>query len=264
MKVRDISQAETWFRRAVSRNYDDPEVYRYFGEALKMNEKYEEAIEQFEIYKRLVPGDPRGEIGIRSSELAMQWLENPTAYEITEMSFFNSRESDYSPAFANEDHTMVYFTSARKGEGNDRHGATGEYFADIYESRKDRQGRWSTPSPLAGINSEFDEGTPSLNSSYTMMYFTSCKAVRRKSNGCQIYQVARSGDRWGRPEVINLAPDTLIAAHPAISPDELTLYFVSDKPGGIGGKDIWKVSRGKSELTLGIARQPGPRDKYTG
>ncbi len=258
MKVSDSRQSEGWFSRAVSRNYKDPEVYRYFGDALKMNEKYQEAIEQYRIYQELVPDDPRGRIGIESSELAMHWMENPGPYEITEAGFFNSRESDYSPAFASRDHAHVYFTSARKGRGNDRHGVTGEYFADIYESRRDRQGQWSAPSPLEGINSEFDEGTPSLNLKHTVMYFTSCKAVRKKSNGCQVYQTRRSGEQWGRPELIDLAPDTLIAAHPAISPDELTLYFVSDMPGGAGSKDIWKVTRSNPNSSWGVPVNLGP------
>ncbi|MFP4367714.1 MAG: OmpA family protein [Bacteroidales bacterium] len=251
MKVSDIRQSEGWFRRAVSRDYDDSEIYWYYGEALKMNEKYEEAIEQYKIYRELVPDDPRGEIGIKSSELAMQWINNPTPYEIMEVNFFNSREGDYSPAFANNDYTLVYFTSARNDNGSERHGVTGEYFADIYESRQDRQGQWSDPSPLDGINSEFDEGAPSLNNDYTVMYFTSCKALNRRTNGCQVYQTTKNGDRWGRPEVIDLAPDTLVAAHPAISPDELTLYFVSDMPGGAGDKDIWKVTRNNKNAPWG-------------
>ncbi|MFO7922479.1 MAG: OmpA family protein [Bacteroidales bacterium] len=263
-KVSDTRQTEGWFRRAVNRNYDNPEVYWYYGEALKMNEKYEEAIEQFKIYQDLVPSDPRGETGVKSSELAMQWIDNPTPYEIQEMNFFNSRESDYSPAFANEDYTLVYFTSARKGAANNRHGVTGEYFANIYESRQDRQGRWSDPSSLDGINSEFDEGAPSLNSDYTVMYFTSCKAARRRDNGCQIYQTTRSGNNWGRPEVIDLAPDTLVVAHPAISPDGLTLYFVSDMPGGTGDKDIWKVTRSSKDESWGAPVNMGQEINTTG
>ncbi len=258
MKVSDFRQTEGWFRRAINRNYDNPEVYWYYGEALKMNEKYEEAIEQFEIYQSLVPGDPRGEIGVKSSKLAMYLMDNPTPYEITEVNFFNSRESDYSPAFANEDYTLVYFTSSREGSNNRRHGATGGYFSDIYESTRDRQGRWSAPKPLDGINSEFEEGTPALSSDYTVMYFTSCKALRRRSNGCQIYQTTRSGGRWGRPELIDLAPDTLVAAHPAISPDNLTLYFVSDMPGGVGGKDLWKVTRNNKNSPWGEPVNLGP------
>jgi peptidoglycan-associated lipoprotein len=243
MKLSDARQAESWFRRAVSRSYKDPQVYLLFGESLKMNEKYEEAIENFRLYQTMVPNDPRGEAGIKSSETALYWMGNPAPYEIAEMNPFNSRESDYSPVFANRDQSLVFFTSARKGKGNNRHGVTGEFFANIYESRRDRQGVWSSPVPVEDINTEFDDGTPSFNSNYTVMYFTGCKAVKKRSNGCQIYRSVRSGERWGRPEIIDLAPDTIIVAHPAISPDELTLYFVSDMPGSIGNKDIWKVTR---------------------
>ena len=42
---------------------------------------------------------------------------------------------------------------------------------------------------------------------------------------------------------IAILPDSLVAAHPSISKDGLTLYFVSDMPGGFGKKDIWKVTR---------------------
>jgi len=53
----------------------------------------------------------------------------------------------------------------------------------------------------------------------------------------------KSGDSWSEPENLEILPDSLVAAHPALSPDGLTLYFVSDIAGGSGGKDIWKVSR---------------------
>ena len=53
----------------------------------------------------------------------------------------------------------------------------------------------------------------------------------------------RTGDKWSEPKNMGILPDSLVAAHPAISPDGLTLYFVSDIAGGFGKKDIWKVTR---------------------
>jgi peptidoglycan-associated lipoprotein len=258
MKLSDTRQSEAWFRRTLTRNYKNPEIHWYFGEALKMNEKYDEALEQFGIFKQLVPDDPRGDIGIRSCEMAMNWISNPVPWEIEEMTFFNSRQSDFSPAFANNDNSLVYFTSSRDIEGNELHGATGQFFSNIFEVRRDRQGQWGAPAPVSGVNSEFDEGTPSFNREFSVIYFTSCKAVRRRTNGCQIYYSERSGNQWSRPEVIELAPDTLVAAHPAISPDELTLYFVSDMPGGFGGKDLWKVTRNSLSSTWSEPVNLGP------
>jgi len=53
----------------------------------------------------------------------------------------------------------------------------------------------------------------------------------------------KNGDTWSEPENLEILGDSLVAAHPALSPDGLTLYFASDINGGSGGKDIWKVSR---------------------
>ncbi len=243
-KIRNAPQAELWFRHSVNRDYPDPVVHYYYGQALKMNEKYEEALEQFEIYVDLVPDDPRGESGIVSCRLAKEWTENPTPYVVEEMNFFNSRQSDYSPAFARDDYSVVFFTSSRESDLSDeKHAVTGEYFSNIFMSRRDRQGQWSTPEPVEGnINSAFEEGTPSLSGDYSTMYFTSCRPSRGTA-GCQIYVSSRRRERWRRPSELELAPDSLIVAHPAISPDDLTLYFTSDMPGGYGGKDIWKVTR---------------------
>ena len=249
-KINDSRQAEVWFRKTINRNFSNPLLYLYYADALQMNGKFDEAMTEYQRYSELRPDDPRGRNGIVSSQLAREWMAAPTAYQVNEMNFFNSRQSDFSPAFANDDYTLVYFTSSRKAPNSkETHGATGEPFSNILESRQDRRGIWSTPSSLGdNINSSFDEGTPSLTADYTTMYFTSCKAVRRKANGCQIYVSARSGEKWGRPELLAIAADSIVVAHPAISPDELTLYFVSDMEGGQGGKDIWKVTRsGKND-----------------
>jgi peptidoglycan-associated lipoprotein len=65
------------------------------------------------------------------------------------------------------------------------------------------------------------------------------------------------GGRWGQPEKIELGPDSLVFAHPAISPDGNTLYFVSDMPGGKGGQDIWQI-RKKSDGSWGVPVNLGP------
>jgi peptidoglycan-associated lipoprotein len=54
---------------------------------------------------------------------------------------------------------------------------------------------------------------------------------------------SREGTRWSEPQKLELLADSLVAAHPALSPDGQTLYFVSDIPGGLGGKDIYRASR---------------------
>ncbi len=238
-------KAELWYSRAIGKDYANPIIYFYLAEMQKMNQKFEEAKDSYKEYKRKVPSDPRADNGIRSCDLAMKWVESPNGYQVESIKFFNSKSDDFSPAYAASDYSSVYFTSMREGSsGNTQHGATGQNYADIYVSRVDRKGAWSVPVPLPeGINTEFDEGAPSLSQDFKTLYFTRCKSSKNKAFGCQIYFSELEGDQWGKDKIIELADDSVVIAHPAISSDELTLYFVSDMQGGQGGKDIWKVTR---------------------
>ena len=101
------------------------------------------------------------------------------------------------------------------------------------------------------INTEFEDGTPVMSDDYSTMYFTRCKVNKNTNFGCQIYTSNRVGEGWSPAEPLTISDDSVVIAHPAISSDELTLYFVSDMPGGEGGKDIWMVERENSGAEFG-------------
>ncbi len=238
-------KAEIRYKQAIQKEYPNPIIYLRYADALRMNEDYEDALEQYKKYKELVPDDPRGQEGIESCELSIDWINNPTPYNVESVKFFDSKEKEYSPYYGSADYQLIYFTSSREeAMGNDVHGATSENFSDIFQSRMDRKGKWSVPVPLDdNINSEFEDGTPVLNQDYSRMYFTRCIVNKNKNYGCQIYTATSQGETWSEAEALKILEDSVVVAHPAISDDELTLYFVSDMAGGIGGKDIWKVTR---------------------
>lgn len=243
--IGNARQAEIWYEKAILRECPEPKVYFFYAEMLKMNEKYDQAIEQYQKYKVLVPNDPLADVGIKSCELAKQWIATPSGYEISNMRVFNSKFSDFSPAYASNDHTVLYFTSSRKGTtGGKTSSVTGEDFADIFITERDNKGVWSSPKPLdETINTQYDEGTPSLPSDGNSLFFTRCKVSKRNKLGCQIFVSKRSDQGWLTAEEIKLAADSMIVAHPAVSADGTELYFVSNIPGGSGGLDIWKLTR---------------------
>ncbi len=240
----DPKNAETWYKLAIKSSYSKPEAEFWLAESLKKNGKYPLAIDEFKKYKQVAPSDARAEQEIRSCELAEEWQRNPEAYKVEEIKDLNSKESDFSPAYGRDDFSMIYFTTSREGVlGKKTHGATGQNFTDIFESRIDKKSKWSTPVPVEGINTEFEEGTPSFSSDYKELYFTRCEAGKREKKGCIIMYTKRNGDKWSDPKNLGLLPDSLVAAHPSIAKDGLTLYFVTDLAGGFGKKDIWKVTR---------------------
>ncbi|MFO8235627.1 MAG: OmpA family protein [Bacteroidales bacterium] len=243
------NKAELWYNNAIRKEYDNPKIYLYHAEALKANEKFDEAIENYKEYAKLEPDDPRGEDGIKSCELAQKWIENPSGYQVTEMKFLNSTNRDYSPAYSKEEYDEIYFTSTREEcTGEEKHGGTGEYFSDIFYSQRDMSGEWSRPEPISGqVNTEVEEGAPSLTKGYSSMYFTRCEVDKKESMGCNIYISEKdNGGDWKKPNSLELGHDSLVFAHPSITEDGNTLYFVSDMPGGHGKMDIWKVTKNEN------------------
>jgi len=257
--VNNPRNAETWYKLAVRSAATKPEAQLWYAASLKKNGKYKQAIEELKKYKQIAPADAKADQEIRACELAIEWQENPEAYKIDEIKDLNSRESDFSPSFGRDDFGVVYFTSSREdATGNKTHGATGQGYTDIFESRLDKKSKWSTPVPVDLINSEFEDGTPCFTGDYKELYFTRCEAGKREKKGCIIMYSKRSGDSWSKPENLKILPDSMVAAHPAVSADGLTMYFVSDMSGGFGGKDIWVTTRSGAGSDWSTPINPGP------
>jgi len=258
-KTNQPKKAEMWYSKVIKMEYNNPLIYLYYAEALKTNQKFDEAIVNFKEYQSLVPGDKRADIGIRSCKLAMEWIENPNGYNVSEMRFLNSRESDYGPVFAKAEYDEVYFTSSRQeAMGDEMHGGTGYAFSDIFTSTRDRKGKWSSPTPLGeNVNTPVEEGGASLTGDYNALYFTRCEVDKKEKLGCKIFVANREGDNWAKAKALNFAPDSVVIAHPAISDDGLTLLFVSDMAGGYGMHDIWKVTRPSTSAEWGKPENMG-------
>lgn len=245
--INDPKNAETWYKLAVKSSFSRPDAQFWLAESIKKNGKHQQAIDEFKKYKQIAPSDARADQEIRSCELALEWIRNPEAYKVEDLRDINSKESDFSPAYGRDDFGLIYFTSSRDdAAGTQTHGATGQSYTDIFESRMDKKSKWSTPVPVQEINSEFEDGTPSFSSDYKEIYFTRCEAGKRERKGCVIMLSKKSGDTWSEPKNIGILPDSVVAAHPSISSDGSILYFVSDIAGGSGKKDIWKVTRSGS------------------
>ena len=258
---RDAKRAESYYKRAIRAKYPDVIVYLRYADMLKRNAKYGDALKQYKKYVKLNPTDIRGEKGVKSCQLAMDWEVNPTRYKVAIMPIVNSRYSDFSPAFGNKDYTEIYFSSSRKGStGSDIDERTGESFMDIYKTRIDKKKKWSSPIPeMETINTESNEGPMHLNQRGSVMYFTKCKVKKKKRLGCDIYVSKRKGKLWAEAKRLQIKVDSGVSVgHPTVSIDESTIFFSSDQKGGYGGKDIWvtqkvKRNRWSEPMNLGPA-----------
>ena len=184
--------------------------------------------------------------GLESARMAPKWKAEAeySGYTVKKQEIFNSRRAEYSPMLAGDDSDQLYFSSTRnQAKGDELSGITGTKNADIFFSQKDDKGKWSKPEPIeSDLNTEEDEGACTFTPDFKTMYLTVCKTDPDYPRYAQIATAQRSDASWGSPKVVDITRDTLSTfAHPAVSPDGLWLYFVSDMPGGLGGYDIWRM-----------------------
>ncbi|WP_439184178.1 PorE family type IX secretion system protein [Carboxylicivirga taeanensis] len=244
-KTNKPKKASLQYARAVRYNYEMADAGLYLGDCYLAAQKYEEAIEAYEEYLQKEPLDKRAHNGIASCKLAMN-DSIETRYTLTKLKTVNhTRYSDFSPGYASTNYDQIYFSSMRTEKKKRRKSRiTGQGGSNIYMAKIDAKGEWTEPELLdEAVNSEFDEGSATMSANGKEMFFTRCRYDNEQPRSAEMYMVSRSGGKWGEAVQIEVGGDSLLVAHPAISNDGETLYFVSDMPGGFGGKDIWKTTK---------------------
>ena len=115
--------------------------------------------------------------------------------------------------------------------------------ADIFVSIWD--GRvWSSPEPLIGVNSKFNERGPAFSLSGDKLFFSSDRDGGR--GGYDIYVTSFDGEKWGSASPLGPTVNTSSnETGPAPSMDESGLYFSSDREGN-SDQDIYYAKRGDS------------------
>lgn len=270
----DWKLAESWYSKAIKAKHNNDKMYLYFAEAQKINMKYDKAITAFQEYQKLVPSDPAGENGIKSSELAQKWKDAPTRYVVDNMAQINSKDYDFSPTYGDKKHTALVFTSKREGQtGSKIDPISGTMYSDLFETKVDKNGKWSTPSVIKGeVNSALgNEGASCVNKKGDKIYFTRCEQLKKKLITCKIYMSAKKGNAWGPAELIEFGLDVAMLdsfnfRHPTISVDEQVMIFSSDMTGSTGGhfSDLWISTFNKKTKKWGKPVNMGPQINTSG
>jgi peptidoglycan-associated lipoprotein len=258
--IGDSKQAEAWYTKAIKANYNDPKAKLYLADSKKAQERYNDALIDYNAYKTEVPADPRGEDGAKSCELAQKWKDSPTRYKVENMVLINSKDPEFAPSYTDKKYNRLYFTSMRPGVvGTATDGTIGENYSDIFETQMDKNGKWSTPVSIGGpIDTKDNEGLSSVTKKGDAIYFTRCVATSKKVTLNQLWTSVKKGNVWDEPKILPFCIDTLKFASPCISADGQTLFFSSNMSGGQGGNDIWMAKYDKKEEKWGTPVNLGP------
>ena len=252
-------------------SYKDPSdisiILRY-AEVLRANGKYDEAIKNYQKFLISNPKDERALNGVTSCKTSKELQKKVTAYQIENLKEINSRFSDYAAVYPGLISTEMVFTSAREdATGKKKSAITGEYNADIYRSVFNAEKkRWDLPKRIEEalmVNTIDEEGAPCFDDTGNTLYFTRTLSEKGKDPKVGIYESTLVSGSWSRAVKLAIGKDSLIAAHPSVSKEGDKIYFVSNRPGGFGGNDIW-VTEKNGEKTWGEPRNLGPQINTSG
>ncbi len=239
------SRAATGYANAIRYNYPDTTMYLSYAQMLHKMGNYAQAIKAYEDYLLMDSTSFLAKSGIIGAQKALDEHDERSRYVIKRMDAFNSNRGEFAPMFANNDEVLYITSSRNDAKGDSISDITGMKNNDIFIIKKNDKGLWGNPEILdSEINTHFDEGVTSISSDGTYLYYTFAPQRYDETTSTKIYYSRRSGaGGWnaGKELVISSRDSSSVFAHPAISHDNNWLYFVSDMPGGYGGKDIWRA-----------------------
>ena len=240
------AEAAKWYGKATETEQDAETYYRY-AQMLKAERKYDDANKQMKKFAAAAPNDLRAKTFNENPNYIPKLLDKTKMYDVKSSSI-SSDKSDFGALLIDNG---LYFVSARSGSGKS-YGWTDEPYLDIYRADYNSDGSVSNAVAVKQLNSKWHEGPITMSSDGKTAYFASesykdnitaskDKKANAKYSQVYLYSALKNGDSWGSISLLPFNDKSFSNSNPSLSKDGKTLYFSSNRPGSIGGTDIWKV-----------------------
>jgi outer membrane protein OmpA-like peptidoglycan-associated protein/tetratricopeptide (TPR) repeat protein len=217
----------------------------YWLANIEMNDtNYNLAKEYYSIFLRLdtenIDLQPLAQKGIKEAHFRQYAMANPVPFSPTNMgTMINTMFDEYLPALTADEQTIII---TRKEPRKATTTANTPEEEDFYIATKDNNGNWTMAQRVdEPLNSNDNEGAQCISQDGRFIVFTICGEGGMGS--CDLYWSKKVGNRWSKPRNLGAAVNSRYwDSQPSFSIDGKTLYFTSNRPGGKGGKDIWKTT----------------------
>ncbi|MDC8003365.1 OmpA family protein [Aureisphaera galaxeae] len=258
----EYGKALPWYEKLVTLGEVDEHIYLLrYAQTLKNlghNQKAEQVFNEF-----LSKTGNEGTYNSAQSYLDII-MQNSNRYEIRSAAI-NTEAIEYGGTLV-EDMFIYASNDPKEGVTKRIDGWTDSAFLDLWSATMNKEtGDLEHPKRLKGkVNKRYHESSPVFTKDGNTMYLTRSNYTPRLASGdkykenLKIYRTRKNpaGD-WDNFEDLSINADTYSTAHPMLSPDGNTLYYVSNQAGGFGETDIYRVTI-NVDGSLGVPRNLGP------
>ncbi|MBK3516921.1 PD40 domain-containing protein [Carboxylicivirga marina] len=208
--------------------------HQYLLEHEKAITEYEELIAILPAEDELLRLEALREIEV--CENAIELMQSPVTLKVKNLGpTINSKYDDHSPMIS-ADQSMLFFTSRRASSYSELL-FDGQYAERIYSSSKE-EAEWKKAKSLQELfNKPGHEAGVALSAQATELII-----YRHDVDGANLYVSSYDGSTWSEPVKMRSPINTKYEeTHATATADKKTLYFTSNRPGGLGGYDIYRV-----------------------
>lgn len=228
----------------------DEDILFLLGQAYHYNELFDSALMYYDLMNQSLSKSLRFSRVMKMSEVNWKIFEcrnakifkaNPVQVTITHLNEnINSEYPDYAPTISANESVMIYTTRRPEANENQVLAPDLEYFEEIF-SAKNVNGEWQRGASIKEINSAFHDASVSLSPDGKEMF------VYGDENGGDLYETdLQPNGLWSRPDRLNgFINSPYFESSAAINAAKDRLFFVSDRPEGFGGTDIYVALKNK-------------------
>ncbi|MCE3259119.1 MAG: outer membrane protein [Bacteroidetes bacterium] len=247
-----------------------PESDYYLGKAYHVNYKFDEAIPLLESYiaardntknkeeKELVND---AQIILSNSQNGKLLVDTKVIADIKNIGGpINTEEDEYVPAITTDESIIVYTYRGKKSIGGKLNTdlkpdpIDGQYHEDVYIARKKPDSTWSEPMSIGSVNGKGNDAAISVSPDGQLLFIFEST----DKNEGDILVSKLEGNEFGKPEPLNKNINTESwEGSCSISADGRYLFFASERPGGVGKRDIWMSEKVNGDW--GPAQNLGPK-----
>lgn len=220
------------------------EALFYLGQAYRVNYRFDDAKKTFNTLKKQLSRDKKKFIPLIEHEIdycnvAKKLIKTPVEMTVSNLGEeINSKYTEHSPVLSGDEKTLI-FTSKRKFVEKKQQSEDERYHEDIFISEF-KNGKFQKAKPISSnINTSGNEASIGLS-------FDGKKLLiyrDDKQNG-NIYVSEKTSDAWSVPVLIDANINSKYKeTHASVSFDQKEIYFTSDRKGGYGGLDIYRIRK---------------------
>jgi len=279
---RDYISAQEWYDKAIKFNPDNGLAYYYYGLMLKTNGNCDKAKEQFAKFKKQGGRSPQSvelkkqmKADIIGCDSAIAFTKQLNKVTITHLdTTINKIHVEHSPVML-DTNTLLYSsirTDKKVYTVESQEDTAVGAFKKFYTAKKEN-GKWTFGGEYDGALNK--EGYNNTNAAFSAdgkrIYFTRCKKNSSNKMICAIYLTSKQDDgSWSEPAPLDntINSSKYTTTQPTTSIESIkqneVIYFVSDRPGGRGGLDIWYVIYDFKKKAYGQPKNAGSKINTAG